>query len=249
MQLIVDGLYINYQRQGKGKKVILLHGWADSSKGMQPIFNKLSKKFDVLAIDLPGFGASQRPKTDWGLNDYANFVAELVKKLKINDIYSIVGHSNGGAIAIKALANSYISTEKLILISSSGIRNKQKGKLNLLKAATKTAKVISLPLAASTKRKLRKRLYDKVHSDLLVAEDMSGSFKKIITEDIQSDATEINIPTLLIYGQEDNQTPVLYGEIYHQLIKNSTLEIIGGAGHFIQYDQPDKLILMIEKFL
>ena len=248
MQVIVDGLLVNYQRQGKGRQLVLLHGWANSLTDLSDLFKNLAKEFDVTAIDLPGFGASQNPITDWGLSDYASFLAKFCRKLNLQP-YALVGHSNGGAIAIKAVTSDQIKTEKLVLISSSGIRGDQKTRLSLIKVVTKTAKIASSPLPKSTRNKLRHRLYKTVGSDLMTDEHLSASFKKIVSEDLRDEARKIKQPTLLIYGEDDDQTPLTYGRIYHKLIKNSTLEIITGAGHYIQKDHAPEVVKLMREFL
>lgn len=249
MQVVVNDLLVNYERKGKGRTVILLHGWADSLIGLTPLFNDLSKDFDVISIDLPGFGASQTPDNAWGLEDYGNFLASFKSKIGIKNTHALVGHSNGGAIAIKALANNIVDAKKLVLLASSGIRGDQKGRLTVLKLVTGAAKIAAYPLPSSTKNKLRRKLYSSIGSDLLAAENMSESFKKIVKEDLKPDAKKLSLPTLLIYGEEDDVTPVTYGETYHQLIDGSTLEVVGGAGHFLLIDKQETVVKLVRDFL
>lgn len=249
MQVVVDRLLINYVRKGSGKQLLFLHGWATSLADFTEVIKELHKNYDVTALDLPGFGASQTPEGDWGLEEYAKFVASFCQKVGLNDLYGLVGHSNGAAIAIKAVANNALNPQKLILLDASGIRTGQKGRLGAVKLVTKTAKILSIPLPSATRKKLRQKLYTKVGSDFLAADNMSSSFKKIVAEDLQSDAQKIQIPTLLIYGEEDDQTPVAFGELYHQLIDGSTLEIVAGSGHFILRDKPKVVVELMEDYL
>jgi pimeloyl-ACP methyl ester carboxylesterase len=249
MQVIVDDLLINYQRQGKGKLLVLLHGWGSSLVDLDPLFQGLAKNYEVIALDLPGLGASQSPSDNWDLNSYAKFLGGFTNKLELKNIYALVGHSNGGAIAIKGLADNTLSADKLVLISSAGIRDNAKTKRAGLKALTKVGKIASSPLPAATKKKLRSKLYTAIGSDYLVAEHLSETFKNIVSEDLQSQAKLISIPTLLIYGEKDNQTPVAYGQLYHQLIADSTLEEVGGAGHFVFQEKPELVVKLIKDFL
>ena len=78
----------------------MLHGWATSLDDFGEVIKEL-QNYDVTALDLPGFGASETPEGDWGLKEYAKFVASFCKKVGLNDLYGLVGHSNGAAIAIK----------------------------------------------------------------------------------------------------------------------------------------------------
>lgn len=249
MQVVTDNLLTNYVRQGSGKKILLLHGWATSLADYTEVTDELHKNYDVTSLDLPGFGASETPKGDWGLKDYAKFVANFCKKVGLDELYAIVGHSNGAAIAIKAVAGGDLDPQKLVLIDASGIRTGQKGRLGAVKLLTKTAKIASLPLPSKTRKKLKEKLYTSIGSDFLAADNMSSSFKKIVAEDMRTDASKILVPTLLIYGEEDDITPVSYGELYHQLIDGSSFEIVAGVGHFILRDKPKVVVKLIKDFL
>jgi pimeloyl-ACP methyl ester carboxylesterase len=249
MQVVTDKLLTNYVRQGSGKQLLLLHGWATSLADYAEIIKELHINYDVTALDLPGFGASQTPEGDWGLEEYSKFIASFCQKVGLDDLYGLVGHSNGAAIAIKAAAGNVLNPQKLILLDASGIRTGQKGRLGAVKLVAKTAKILSLPLPSATRKKLRQKLYTTVGSDFLAANNLSSSFKKIVAEDLQADASKIQIPTLLIYGEEDDETPVAFGELYHQLIEGSTLEIVAGAGHFILRDKPKVVVKLVKEFL
>ncbi|MGH7193731.1 MAG: alpha/beta fold hydrolase, partial [Candidatus Saccharimonadales bacterium] len=95
MNVVVDNLLTDYSLSGKGRLVLLLHGWGDSSKGLAGLQRRLSDGYEVLALDLPGFGGTQAPADVWNLDDYARFVAAALKKLKLGQPYAVIGHSNG----------------------------------------------------------------------------------------------------------------------------------------------------------
>jgi pimeloyl-ACP methyl ester carboxylesterase len=249
MQVVVDGILTNYVRQGNGRVVVILHGWGDSSKSWQQLASALSHNYDVVVPDLPGFGATKSPPKTWGLDDYASFIKDFLKKLNISATYCIVGHSNGGAIALRGIAKNIITTDRLILLASAGIRGEYKGRLKALRYAAKTGKLLTSPLPKATKNKLRAKVYQTIGSDMLVAEHLQETFKKVVSDDVRDDAKKIDIPTLLIYGELDQQTPLRYGETLHQLIDHSSLEVLPGASHFLQLDRPDAINSAIQGFL
>ena len=107
MQVVVNNLLTEYNLSGSGKTVVLLHGWGDSMTGLDDLRLKLAKSFQVISLDLPGFGKSQTPSTSWGLDDYAKFVDDFLTKLELN-ADTIIGHSNGGAIAFRGLGKGII---------------------------------------------------------------------------------------------------------------------------------------------
>jgi len=248
MQIVVNGLLTSYQRSGNGKQLLILHGWGDSSGGWRKFADLLAKDYEVITIDLPGFGGSQAPESAWGLTEYANFVAAFVDKLDLK-LAILIGHSNGGAIAIRGLSSGVLTTTKLVLLASAGIRNEYKGRNKALRLITKAGKAVTSPLPRTVKKKLQRKVYATVGSDMLVAEHLQETFKKVVTDDVRGDARKVTIPTLLMYGQNDQSAPVRYGEIFHEQMSNSTLEILPGTEHFLHLEQPDKVLKLIREFL
>ncbi|HUC87955.1 MAG TPA: alpha/beta hydrolase, partial [Candidatus Binatia bacterium] len=159
------------------------------------------------------------------------------------------GHSNGGAIAIRGLATGNLTAERLVLLASSGIRGTYNGRTKAIRFVTKLGKVVTAPLPASAKKRLRQQVYTTVGSDMLVAEHLQETFKKIITDDVRNDASKLKLPTLLIYGDKDSQAPISYGETFHKLISGSIFKVIPGAGHFVFLEKPKEVIQLMEEFL
>ncbi len=96
MQIIVDQLLTHYERIGEGKLVVIVPGWADTSAQWRPFQRSLSSDYEVIVIDLPGFGGTQAPDSTWGLSEYAGFLGLFLRKLGLKP-YALIGHSNGGA--------------------------------------------------------------------------------------------------------------------------------------------------------
>jgi len=238
-----------YSRAGKGKVLVLLHGWADSSAGLKTLADRLAKHFDVIALDLPGFGGTQAPPEAWGLDDYTAFVRDFLAKLGVTQVHALVGHSNGGAIAIRGLADGTLAADKLVLLASAGIRNEYKGRNKALRILAKTGKVVTMPLPKRVKTKLRRNVYRTIGSDMLVAEHLQETFKRIVNDDVRADAAQLLLPVLLVYGEDDESTPVWYAEQFHELMNESTLEILPGAGHFVHLDRPDDVHKAVLEFL
>jgi pimeloyl-ACP methyl ester carboxylesterase len=249
MQIVVNELLTTYETQGKGKLVLLLHGWGDSSKGLRGLIQELSVSHQVLALDLPGFGGTQAPRAVWGLDDYAEFVQAALDKLELKQPYALVGHSNGGALAIRAISLGNLQPQKLVLLAASGIRNKKYLKRALLAIVAKTGNLATLWMPNRYRQALRTSLYGAAKSDMLVMPELQETFKKTVRQDVQTDAANLKLPTLLIYGARDEDVPVAYGETYHRLIKDSRLEVLIETGHFVHLDQPEKVSQLIKEFL
>jgi pimeloyl-ACP methyl ester carboxylesterase len=248
MKLIVDGLAVNYQMDGIGKTVLLLHGWGDDHTTFNDLIAELKKDFRVLALDLPGFGASESPKLAWNLDNYAIFLNHFLNKLAVRT-YAVVGHSNGGALAVRALANGRIKATKLVLIAASGIRNTNSARRFVIKLGAKIAKAATIWLPRSQRQKLRKKLYTTIGSDLLLKPELQETFKRTVRQDVQADAAKLNLPTLLIFGAQDSAIPLSDAKRYHELIKGSVLEIINTNDHFIHHAEASKVNRLIKDFL
>jgi pimeloyl-ACP methyl ester carboxylesterase len=248
MQAVVDSLMTEYTRAGKGKPVLVLHGWGDSSKGWQEFQKALAEDYDVIVVDVPGFGGTQAPEQTWGLDEYAAFVAEFLKKILVKP-HAIIAHSNGGAVAVRGLAKDLLHTDKLVLLDSAGIRDQYSGRVKAIRLITKAGKALTMPLPKSVKKKLRRKVYKSVGSDMLVVERLQETFKRVVTDDVQRDAAILHVPTLLMYGEDDLATPKQYGRILHNLINNSQLETIPDAGHFVHLDKPAIVLEKVRKFM
>ncbi|HSX35733.1 MAG TPA: alpha/beta hydrolase [Patescibacteria group bacterium] len=249
MQVVVDSLLTSYAAQGKGKTLLLLHGWGDSARGLAALQAQLAKRYRVIALDVPGFGGSQAPNGVWGLTDYAEFTAHFLAKIDKTDVHAVVGHSNGGAIAICGVSSGQLKPAKLVLLASAGIRGEYVGRMKALRYLTKAGKALTIPLPKSVKQQLRKKVYQTVGSDMLVAEHLQETFKKVVGDDVRVEAAKIAVPTLLIYGDQDQATPLWYGEAFHQAITGSTLRVLNGAGHFVHVDRLAEVVHSIEEFL
>lgn len=248
MNVVVDNLLTSYELSGKGKLVLLLHGWADSSKGLAGLGKQLDG-YKVLAVDLPGFGGTQAPDSAWDLDDYSRFTAALLGKLKLGQPYAVIGHSNGGALAIRAAGMGILKPERLILLAASGIRTGGKARRLILMILAKTGSLATLWMPDRYRRALRRGLYGAAGSDMLVRPELRETFKKTVRQDVQADAAGLDVPTLLVYAGGDDQVPVSDGRRYQHLIKGSRLEVVGDAGHFVHLDRSDEVARLVKGFL
>lgn len=237
MQVIVDGLATNYFDVGESKKpaILCVHGWGDSSDTFKELAGKLSKTHRVVAVDLPGFGQTDLPGKTWHLDDFALFIHHFLLKLKLKP-EAIIGHSNGGAIAIKTVASGLERPKKLILIASSGIRRPYAFRNTALKVLAKSGKLVLHLAPPKSRDQLKRKLYRRIGSDYMVNTGMKETFKNIVAEDVLDIASLIKIPTTLIYGDEDHATPQLYGALFADAIPNAELHVIEEVGHFVHQE-------------
>ncbi len=251
MKILVNNQLIEYTDEGSGKVLLFLHGWGANLNTFDNLAKHFSKNFRVIRFDFPGFGGSPKPSDNWHVDDYAKLTRDLLLKLNINKVEAIISHSFGGRVTIKGIANKYFSPNKVILMGAAGIKPRKTFKMKIYKLIAKSGKIItSLPLINMLQPKLRKRLYGSIGNlDYLQSQQMKQIFLNTINEDLSTEISLITAPTLLIWGDNDNETPISDGRLMNSLIKNSKLIIAPGVGHFVYVDAAEMVIKNLDKFV
>ena len=251
MNIVVDNLMIKYEDSGHGPVLLLLHGWGSDLKAFDTLSERLSKKYRVIRLGLPGFGGSDKPSDDWFVGDYANFLADFIKKLKIDNLYAVIGHSFGGRITIKAVGNGLLKPKKIILLGAAGIKHSNSLRSVVFGLFAKIGKVIfKLPLLNKFAKSARKKLYKAAGStDYINSAQMKQIFHNAINEDLKSFTAKIKVPSLLIWGENDIESPIADAKVFNGLIENSKLVVIPNAGHFVYIDAFEATMQEINKFL
>lgn len=225
----------------------MLHGWGDSARTFDGIRQQLTG-YQVLALDLPGFG-SQMPDGAWGVDDYAAFIQKWLTKIGVKKVHAVIGHSVGGAIAIDAAGLGLIKPEKLVLLAPSGIRGEKSAKRTIIMVAAKTGRVVTAGLPLTLRSTLKKALYKTTGSEALLFPQLEESFRKIVRQDLRGVAGKIKIPTLILYGQLDKDTPPRFGRLFANAIPGSRLEVVDGAAHFLHQDMPEQVGQKVKEFI
>lgn len=238
---------IYFQKVGKGKDLILIHGWGTDVSTFWPIVDFLKDKFTLWLLDLPGFGRSDLPKKQFNISDFANIIAGFIKNNNIKNPV-VFGHSYGGKISIK-LASLYPNLiDKLILEDSSGIKPKKSIFQILVFPIAKIARLL-LPNIGNYKTRLRAKLYERLESDYADAGNMKSIFLNTLNENLTADLEKIQTETLLIWGEEDLAVPLNYGKKMYQLIRNSKLVTLEDVGHFPHIKWPERVAYFVKDFV
>lgn len=251
MNIVVDNLMIKYEVTGDGPDILLLHGWGSNLKTFDGLAEELSQKYRVIRVDLPGFGESERPRDDWHVEDYVKFVADFLNKLKVKNLFAVVGHSFGGRVVIRGIGTGLIKSNKVILLGAAGIKHSDTVKNTFYKVLAKIGKVVfKIPGLSIFAKTARKKLYRMIGNvDYLQSDHMKNIFLNVINEDLKEYAFKINNPSLLIWGESDAESPFEDAKMFNKLIKNSKLVIIPNSGHFVHIDAHSDVVREIEKFL
>ncbi|MFA5993918.1 MAG: alpha/beta hydrolase [Parcubacteria group bacterium] len=238
--IIIQNLNIQYfqsEKIDKNNALVFLHGWGSCTMHFRKTLEKCE---NFIAVDLPGFGNSEISKTAWSLDDYASFIKEFLKKLNIENPI-IAGHSFGGSIGIKYCSNKN-KCKKLLLIGSAGIRRKKNAKkYGFFIVAKIFGILLSLPPLCNLKNIAKEHFYRVIDSaDYINAGALTETYRKVIREDLTNDLKKINVPTILIWGENDNDTPLRDGKLMQKLISNSRLFIVPNAKHYVFLDNEKK---------
>jgi pimeloyl-ACP methyl ester carboxylesterase len=244
----INGIRARWRRSGTGPPVLVLHGWGAKIEAVDPIIRALTPQLTVDAVDLPGFGESSLPPEPWGVAEYSDWTRALMDELGL-ERPSIVGHSNGGRIAIHLASHHPGRVDKLILVDSAGIRAKRGFRYYRRVGMAKTAKHAARLLGPPGRALQRRVLARTASSDYANAGPLRPTFVKLVNEDLTPLLPQIRASTLLIWGDQDDSTPLSDGQTMERLIPDAGLVVLKGAGHFSYLDQPQRFGRVVAHFL
>lgn len=242
MQEEINDVKLNYILYGEEKKetVVLLHGWGQNIEMMRPIGDRLARSFNIVIVDLPGFGKSSEPTKVWTIYDYASCINELLNRLNVKKPI-LIGHSFGGKIAL-AYATKY-ETSKLVLLASPfrKIMNKDSFKTKLLKGLKK------IPLLNKLEG------YAKKHMGSVDYRNASPMMRNILVEHVnlslEEEVKKITCPTLIIWGTNDQAVSIEDGYLLNNLIKGSGIVTYEGCTHYAYLERLGQTISVLYSFL
>ncbi len=250
MLLQINGLDTHFTEAGQGDPLLLLHGWGTSSESLGPLALALSDSFRVLAVDLPGFGWSQMPPAAWGTGEYADHVERLMQETGTPGA-ALLGHSFGGRVAIRLAATRPERVSRLVLVASAGVRPKRRAGYYVRVAAHKLARrFFSLPGWGASGRRMIAKMSERAGSrDYRAAGPMRPTLVRVVNEDLVSLLAAVRAPTLILWGDRDQEVPRSAMEIMAARIPQARLQVFEGAGHFPFLDRPELFGKSVREFL
>jgi pimeloyl-ACP methyl ester carboxylesterase len=229
--------------------IVVLHGWGAHIEAVAPILAALDGAPDLIALDLPGFGESEPPEQAWDVDSYARFMIHFLDELGVDRAH-LVGHSHGGRVSIAVAADEPERVGRLLLIDSAGLRPKRGWKYRRRVAVAKLGRLIA-KIGGGPGRRLQERMRARVASrDYLEApEAMRGTFRAVIAADLSDRLPRIRASTLLVWGDRDEDTPLWMAHRMEELIPDSGLVVLEGAGHYSYADAPGQFGAVARRFL
>ncbi len=275
MEIIDNYIEINqvktrYITMGKGGyDIVLLHSLTASLEYWQFNLASLSNFGKVYALDLVGFGKTDKPKENYSIDYYASFVLDFIKKLNLSNII-LVGHCLGGGIALQSAFIENEKIKKLILIGSPCFSKKINLYLRLLTIPF-LGEILSIPLGKIFsdrilnmnifhKNSLPADFYQLNHENIMMSdsqrvilstirESMNFSGVKPSLLNRLNAIVELSIPMLIIWGQEDKIVPVLQAKVAKEKYPTAELHILKNCGHMPHVEYPDKVNELVANFI
>ncbi|MGH7663510.1 MAG: alpha/beta fold hydrolase [Gemmatimonadaceae bacterium] len=258
MIAVSDGVEIAYDDLGTGVPVVFIHGFPHNRTLWAPQFGAFLDRCRCIAPDLRGFGESAAAPP-FTVDRYADDVAKLLTTLGI-DRAVIVGLSMGGYVAFAFWRRHHDRARGLVLADTRAGADDAEGvekRRALIELAREqgSAAVAAAQITGMVGRSTREKhpdIVDAVYAMLETAtvEGIVGALEAMIARpDSTATLQTIDVPALIIVGDEDVLTPVAHAREMHRLIAGSRLEILSGAGHLSNFERAAAFNHVVSEFL
>jgi pimeloyl-ACP methyl ester carboxylesterase len=244
----VRGTRIRVLRGGSGPPLIFLHG-ASGHVGWLPFLERLSQAFDVLAPEHPGFGVSDDPPWLDHPGDLAYFYLDLIAQLKLDGVH-LIGTSLGGWIGAELAVRNTAPLASLTLVCAVGIaaNGVPVDDMFRMSAEDNARRFYHDP------ERVRRRLEMLASADprVLVRNRSTVvrlAYPSFVNPELAKWLHRVDVPTLLIWGENDGLVPPRFGEAYRERIPGASLVVIPRAGHAPFEEQPDAFLAAFDTFL
>ena len=242
----VAGSNIHYEAAGTGPPLVLLHGIGSNSRSWREQLAVLSSDFKVIAWDAPGYGRSSDPEGKPSLNYYAGRLSGLLDELGLDRVH-LLGHSAGGVVAQEFYRQYPDRVSRLILADTTfrGSKDKLEERLHMIR--TMTTSELALERAPKLlSQSAPPELFEETVSIMSEVRAAGYEFAAIALAgcDTREVLRNLRVPTLLIWGEEDQITPM-----WKDLPEGARLAVIPFAGHLCYAEQPELFNTIVRGFL
>ncbi len=255
--MAVFGQTIHYWDVGSGPVLVLVHGLGSSRDGdWGQVVAPLSKKYRVIAMDQIGFGRSDKPLLDYKIQTYVDFLNEFLRELKVEKA-SFMGESLGGWISALYAAElsggaHLVAVEKLVLVDAAGLQqDKPIPNLNpsTLADMRKLMEAVFFDTSWLSEEMLEKIFADKLskHDGYTVRSILSNP--SLGSERLDGRLAEIHVPTLVVWGKQDELLPISSGERYAAGIAGARLVSFDKCGHVPPVEKVPEFLSAVTSFL
>jgi pimeloyl-ACP methyl ester carboxylesterase len=248
-QITVQGLQTSHATIGPPDAfpVILLHGWgAHIGLVWQLAVALADAGHRAHALDLPGFGGTEPPPQTWTVHHYAQFVAAYMRTQSIDRAH-LFGHSFGGRISIVLSVNHPDQVAKVVLCDAAGVKPRLPWYRQFPVSVFRLVEGVigDVPVVQTLRQRYRARVGS---TDYLNAGPLQQTFLAVIAEDLLPLAGRIQQPTLLLWGEKDQDTPLWQAKALENAITDAGLVVFQGAGHYSYLDALPDAARVIDYF-
>ncbi len=197
---------------------------------------QLCSEYRVTLLDFYGFGETPHPDFALTLDDFVQSVIDIIQHYKMKSVI-LVAHSFGGRVAIKIAAKYGYLLEKMTLIDAAGLRPRRGVGYYFKVFRHKLLKFLNIQHKAGS-------------SDYRQLPDIKKkTFVNIVNENLVGLLPNITLPTLIVWGNNDKETPIYMARKLNKGIIGSGLVVLKGAGHHSYLDRPFEVLLILKSFL
>lgn len=257
--LVTDQGIIHYEAKGRGRPVILLHGWMETWAVWRETIEELSKEFRTYALDFWGFGDSGSYKgPSFTVDHYVEMVNQFIEKLGIVKA-PLIGHSMGGTVSLSTAMRYPEKIVKVVVIgspihgSSLNIFLKLSGIPVLADLLFRLPPVLDffmlLVSQLATRQGLKLYRFVKSEHAQLTMQSFFQSIGTLRKTDLRPRLGEIRSPTMGVYGKWDFIVHPNQGRALQKGVKHAKVLMYNNAGHIPMMDTPDRLVRDIREFL
>ena len=243
--------------------VLLIHGLNGSVDDWLSTIPTLATDFHVVAFDLPGFGKSDKGSQHYSPTRYARLTHFLADHYFQNKPYHVVGHSMGGAIALRFAAQRPLRLQRLVLVDAAGILHPLV--ITKFQAGSMMERASGVEQTRGFAERLSGKILEQaerlpispteiVNSALGRDVVLQGGPEKIAALDLAGEnfsyaISSVDIPTLIIWGDNDRVVPLRTGKVLAARMPRARLEIVSGSDHEPMLDQAEQLNALVRKHL
>ena len=244
-----NNINIYYEKYGtKNNVILILPGWGNTRQTFYNIINHFKDNYSIYIFDYPGFGNSPIPKKTLTIYNYADTIKNFIEKNNINNPI-IIAHSFGGRITTLLSGYYKVKINKLILIDIASIKPKKTIKQKLKEKTYKLLKII-IKLLPNNKKLLQRLINLFGSTDYKnLPKSMQQTFINIVNEDLTKYLNNIETESLIIWGEEDIDTPLKDAHKINKSIKESALIIYPKANHYSYLQYPILTNNIINEFI